>query len=120
MKVKTHHMTGTPEFRAYLNAKFRCRLNPNSKHYRNYAARGIEFRFQSFDEFFAEVGLRPTPDHTLDRRVNDGHYEAGNVRWSTRSEQMLNRRPLEEWDSNSQEKVRRASRASIAHARSFH
>lgn len=45
------------------------------------AARGIEFRFESFDEFFAEVGRRPTPKHSLDRIKNNGHYEKGNVHW---------------------------------------
>jgi hypothetical protein len=37
-------------------------------------------------------GLRPSPVHSLDRIDNDGHYEKGNIRWSTKSAQMRNRR----------------------------
>jgi len=33
----------------------------------------------------------------LDRIDNDGHYKPGNVRWSTRSESMKNRRMTKHW-----------------------
>ena len=86
-----HGMFGTPEYVAYHTASARCRL-PTNPAYSNYGARGIEFRFGSFEQFFAIVGLRPSPQHSLDRIDNDGHYEPGNVRWATAREQMLNRR----------------------------
>lgn len=82
-------MSRTPEYQAYLSAKKRC-LNLEDKHY---GGRGIEFRFKSFAEFFAELGPRPSPQHSLDRKNNDGNYEPGNCRWATKSEQMKNRRP---------------------------
>jgi hypothetical protein len=72
----------TPEYRAYSDAKSRCQ-NPNHQNYRFYGARGTEFRFTSFAEFFAAVGgLRPSPRHALSRTNNKGHYEAGNIRWA--------------------------------------
>lgn len=37
------------------------------------------------------LGLRPTPEHTLDRRDNDEGYIAGNLRWATRDEQAQNK-----------------------------
>lgn len=86
-----HGKSGTSEYRAYENAHCRCN-NPKSNRYEMYAGRGIEFRFTSFEEFFAELGDKPTPQHSLDRIDNDGHYEPGNVRWATRHEQGRNTR----------------------------
>ena len=55
--------------------------------------RGIKFLFKNFDEFYAELGPRPSEDHTLDRFPdNDGNYEVGNVRWALPAEQLRNRR----------------------------
>lgn len=80
------------EYLAYIRAKKRC-TNPKAHNYRYYGGRGIQFRFSSFVEWFAELGKRPSTDHTPDRIDSNGHYERGNVKWSTHSEQMLNRRP---------------------------
>ena len=79
------------EYAAYQNAKDRCR-NPNRKTYSYYGGRGIEFRFDSFEQFFSIVGSRPTPAHSLDRKNPDGHYEPSNVKWSTKKEQGSNQR----------------------------
>lgn len=81
----------TPEYRSYSGAKQRC-TNPKAKRYQDYGGRGIEFRFTSFKEFITHVGLKPTPRHSLDRNNNDGHYEPGNVKWATPSEQNKNQR----------------------------
>ena len=78
------------EYRAYRHAKTRCNL-PSVPCYGYYGGRGIEFRFTSFQEFFAALGVKPSPSHSIDRINNDGHYEAGNVRWATRIEQRNNR-----------------------------
>lgn len=80
----------TPEYRAYQDAKQRC-TNQNCARYYTHGGRGIKFLFSSFDEFFAAVGPRPD-GMTLDRIDNDGHYETGNLRWATPSQQMSNRR----------------------------
>ncbi len=84
-------MKRPPELDAYRAAQQRC-TNPNNKDYLTYGARGIEFRFQSFEEFFVELGPKPSPDHMLDRKENNGHYEPGNVRWVTSSDSAKNRR----------------------------
>lgn len=80
-----------PEYSAYAMAKSRCQSPTNPK-YSSYGGRGIEFRFTSFPEFLREIGLKPSPQHSLDRKNNEGHYESGNVRWATRRQQYENRR----------------------------
>ena len=82
----------TAEYQAFLSARNRC-TNPGiGPNWKLYGGRGIEFRFQSFDDFMDEIGQKPTPKHQLDRINNDGHYEKGNVRWSTPAENTNNRR----------------------------
>lgn len=71
----------------------RC-YNSNYKTYHRYGGRGITVCDQwsnSFEAFLADVGHRPTKDHQLERKKNDGNYEPLNVCWATRSEQMRNR-----------------------------
>ena len=88
--MRTHGMYKSPEYYTYKHAKSRCE-NPDTAQYKDYGGRGIEFRFKNFEEFFSVLGVRPQ-GKTLDRIDNDGHYEKGNVRWSSRLEQQANRR----------------------------
>lgn len=84
----------TPERAAWYGAQQRCN-NPKCPKYASYGGRGIRFCEEwsrSFETFLGHVGLRPSTDHSLDRIDVDGHYEPGNVRWATRSEQQRNRR----------------------------
>ena len=76
--------------KAFYDAKNRC-TNPKHKRWSDWGGRGIAFNFTSFDDFLAEVGL-PGKEDTLDRIENDGHYEAGNLRWTTRLQQQHNKR----------------------------
>ena len=70
------------------------------REYPNYGGRGIrvcdEWR-KSFESFYAHVGPRPSLKYSIDRIDNDGHYEPGNVRWATRSQQNSNTR---RWSKN--------------------
>jgi len=81
----------TREYEAYRNAKKRCR-NCHEPYFKDYGGRGIQFRFKCFADFLKAVGRKPSRKHVLDRISNNGHYEAGNVRWATRSESSKNRR----------------------------
>lgn len=90
----THGLTGSPEYEAWRQMIQRC-TNPRSRGWRNYGGRGIlvcdRWR-NSFEAFLADVGPRPTPDHSLDRINNSRGYEPGNCRWATRQQQGRNRR----------------------------
>ena len=87
----------TAEYRAWAHMRDRC-YNPRRKDYRHYGGRGItvcpRWR-ESFQAFFDDMGPKPSPDLTLDRKDNDGNYEPGNVRWATRSQQNSNQRKRE-------------------------
>jgi hypothetical protein len=88
---------GTPEYRAWTGMIRRC-TNKRDKRWVDYGGRGIAVcdRWRSsYLEFLADVGRRPTPQHSLDRFPNnDGNYEPGNVRWATAKQQVANRRPV--------------------------
>lgn len=77
-----------------VNAKQRCQ-NPRNKAYPDYGGRGIEFRFVSVraaaEWVLDNLGTRPH-DCSIDRIDNNRHYEPGNLRWATRSEQGQNKR----------------------------
>lgn len=82
------------EHRIWCQMKSRCH-QPKNRSYHRYGARGIyvcdEWR-GSFETFLADMGPRPSPKHTLDRRENDGPYAKWNCRWATATEQANNTR----------------------------
>lgn len=101
----------TAEYRTWVNMLRRC-ANPDSSGYERYGGRGIRVcrRWKSsFPNFLADMGRRPSTDHSVDRRNGDGHYEPSNCRWATRREQRRNQSrtrlilrsgealPLSEW-----------------------
>jgi len=70
----------------------RC-TNPNSRYYARYGGRGItvcdRWRYD-YTAFLADMGPRPSLDHSIDRKDNDGNYEPSNCRWATQREQVWN------------------------------
>jgi len=69
----------------------RCN-NPKHAYYFNYGGRGIRVckRWGSLDKFVADMGPRPSPKHTLERKDGNKGYTRSNVRWATRKEQAAN------------------------------
>lgn len=96
----THRLSWSREWRIWSGMKTRCG-NPKVKSFPDYGGRGIKvcerwltgdgYR-SGFECFIADMGMRPTPKHSLERKNNEGHYEPGNVVWATRAEQAKNTR----------------------------
>lgn len=80
-----------PEYRIWMSMRRRC-SDPRNQGFYLYGnrARVCEAWDKSFDQFFADVGPRPSPKHSLDRIDNNGDYEPRNVRWATPKEQARN------------------------------
>jgi hypothetical protein len=90
--LRKSHPEARREEIAYRAAKNRCDISLcPSRSWKYYGGKGIEFRFKSFQEFLDAVGPHPGKGYSLDRIDGEGHYEAGNVRWATASEQQKNR-----------------------------
>ncbi len=91
-RITTHKMSGTLEWWSWVHMRQRCE-NPNARFYPRYGGRGIKVceRWQSFENFYADMGSRPSEAYSLERKNNDGHYEPTNCVWATLSEQNSNK-----------------------------
>lgn len=94
-KSTTHGGYGSKLYNVWRSMKARCHRETDPD-YCYYGARGItvcdRWR-ESYSAFKDDVGATWKPGLTIDRIDNDGNYEPGNVKWSTMTEQALNRRP---------------------------
>jgi len=92
--AKTHGMTKSSEFHIWQGMLARC-YNPDMKKYNRYGGRGISIcdRWKnSFENFYIDMGMKPSRLHSIDRVNNNGNYEPDNCRWITRKQNMNNTR----------------------------
>lgn len=84
----------TPEYTAWMRMNQRCG-NENNPKYPDYGGRGIRVcdRWRdSFAAFLADMGPRPSANHSIDRIDVNGDYEPKNCRWATLKQQARNKR----------------------------
>jgi hypothetical protein len=90
---KNHEITS--EYKSWSSMNTRC-YNEKATGYEDYGGRGIQVceRWKnSFENFIADMGPKPTKNHSIDRFPdNDGNYEPTNCRWATDEQQRRNKR----------------------------
>lgn len=105
-RTTTHASCKHQLYRVWRGMIHRCH-NEQSPEYANYGGRGVvvcQGWRSSPHSFFAQMGPKPTKDHSIDRINNNGNYSCGlceecrnngwplNCRWATQSEQCRNTR----------------------------
>lgn len=93
---RKHGMSGTSEHTAWTHMKYRCNTQ-TAACYPGYGGRGIKICRRwlgknGFQNFYADLGPKPSPKHSLDRIDNDGNYEPSNCRWALPPVQAQNTR----------------------------
>lgn len=95
-KITHGHTRGgktSSEYYSWSHMIQRC-TNPSNKSYTNYGGRGIDVcgEWLDYNRFFADMGAKPSPKHTIERVDNDLGYSKDNCIWATNEVQVNNRR----------------------------
>lgn len=104
---KKHGLYGSPEYNTWRSMKKRC-LNKRHKSFKDYGGRGIKVCkrwIDSFQNFYDDMGDRPSKKHSLDRIDNDKGYFKENCRWATKKDQCRNQRTNIVLEANGEKKT---------------
>lgn len=94
IKKTKHNMNRTTEYKTWSSLKQRC-YNKNDSKYKDWGGRGIKVCdrwINSFENFFEDMGYKPSKSHSIERINNDGDYEPSNCIWADKKTQARNRR----------------------------
>lgn len=82
----------SPEYRAWGQLKNRCK-NTRGQDWKYYGGRGITFdpAWEVFENFLEDMGRRPAPHLTLERKDGNQPYCKENCVWASRQMQSRNR-----------------------------
>lgn len=88
---KSHGLSYSKEYETWRSMCSRCKY-PTHKCYHLYGGRGITVckRWNKFANFYADMGPKPSPQHSIDRINVNGNYTPKNCRWATLTEQARN------------------------------
>lgn len=122
--------TKLPEYSSWQSMITRCTCKTQSA-YARYGGRGIKVCkrwLRSVYDFAQDMGNRPSPNHSIDRKDNDGNYSCGhcdeckkngwpmNCRWATMREQNVNKSNTVKFRLNGETKCRK----NMAHELNVH
>lgn len=96
-KSPARQLLGNTKYESAYNrgkkARQRCEQEKNLS-FSRYGGRGIRFNFESVEDYVNTVApfmMSRSIEHQVDRIDNDGHYEQGNLRMASRTQNTRNR-----------------------------
>lgn len=92
--ITTHNFSKSPEFLSWTSMKSRCN-NSNDAMFYLYGGRGIKVCHEwenSFEQFYKDMGCRPSKKYSIERINNNKGYFKLNCKWTTPYYQSRNKR----------------------------
>lgn len=90
--------SNSPEYTSWLSMLRRC-FDKKNIAYKDYGGRGISvcerwLGSNGFDNFYLDMGIKPSKEYSLDRIDNNKGYAPENCRWTTQKHQIRNTRVI--------------------------